>query len=310
VPVRSSYCTLTFLNTASTRQRTELLLTHSAQLSSLSFEIANATSQQSSVATNIGDEDSERDGDAPETQNREEKDDHCEDFRPHLRFTFNQKPKNIQDRYVFGSNPKTCDVILGSSNNSISGSHFRITFDDKKRLVLTDSSALRTTVSYSGRARDKIRKNPQDQKQNRERDKLNDFKWILFPRIKKSVIVRGVKVPSNPNNDDPKIEFLVEVVDTGAESCLEQYIDLRDAYLNEIQTAILFSLNIDSHLTTAGQTELHSLKQSAKQRPIWINQKEIGSGEFRTVCQAVNVSTGKTYAAKTFMRRGADFQKR
>jgi hypothetical protein len=99
-------------------------------------------------------------------------------------------------------------------------------------------------------------------------------------------------------------------VDTGAESCPEQYIDLRDAYLNKMQIAIPFSLNIDSHLTTAGQTESHSPKQSAKQRPIWINQKEIGSGEFRTVCQAVNVSTGKIHAAKTFMRRGADFQKR
>ncbi|KAF2007847.1 kinase-like protein [Amniculicola lignicola CBS 123094] len=265
------------------------------------LKIVTATSRESSVATNIGDKDGEGDGDALETRNAEGKGDPREGFGHQLRFTFDQKPKNIQDGWVFGSNPKTCDVIMGSSIDSISGSHFRITFDDQKRLVLIDSSASGTAVSYGGRARDEKRKNPKDRKRKRSRVKSNDFKWILFPEIKnKSVVIEGTPGPGSSNV--PIVEFSVEVANPKTRSCWEEYTRLTDVFLDEMRTAIPFGLNIDSAPTTAGQTESHSPTQRPEQRPIWIDLEEIGSGQYGTVYQAVDVSTGLMYATKKLLR--------
>jgi hypothetical protein len=245
-----------------------------------------ATSRESSVATNIGDEDCEGDGDK-------------EDFGQRLRFTWDQKPKNIQDGWVFGSNPKICDVFMGRSKGGTSGSHFRITFNDQGQLVLIDSSTHGTAVSYDGQAWDEKRRNPPDPKRRKPRDKSNDFTWILFPGIKIRVIT-GHKIDELPNA--PVIEFSVDdVVDPDSHSYPE-YKALRNAYMAEMRTAIPFGLNIDSHPTTAGQTESHTPNRHLKQRPIWIDHEKIGSGEFGTVYRTVNVSTGMIYAAKKLLR--------
>lgn len=254
-----------------------------------------ATSRESSVATNIGDEDCEGDGDK-------------EDLGQRLRFTFDQKPKNIQDGWVFGSNPKTCDVFMGSSKDGTSGSHFRITFDDQGRLVLIDSSTHGTAVSYDGQAGDEKRKNPPDRKRNKPRNKSNDFTWILLPDIDNKRVITGHKIDELPNA--PVIEFSVDVTNPDANSCPKQYTDLRNAYLAEMRTAIPFSLNIDSHPTTAGQTEPHTPNRHPKQQPIWIDHEEIGSGEFGTVYRTVDVSTGVIYAAKKFLRNGKGHRER
>ncbi|KAF9733806.1 hypothetical protein PMIN03_011750 [Paraphaeosphaeria minitans] len=248
------------------------------------------TSRESTPATNIGDEDCEGDGDK-------------------LRFTFDQKPKNIQDGWVFGSNPTTCDVVMGSSKGGTSGSHFRITFDDQGRLVLIDSSTHGTAVSYDSQARGEKRKNPLDRKRKTPPDKSNDFTWILFPGIEDKRVITGHKIDELPNA--PVIEFSVDdVVDPDADSCPEQYTRLRNAYLAEMRTAIPFGLNIDSHPTTAGQTQSHTPNQHPKQRPIWVDREEIGSGEFGTVYRTVNVSTGVIYAAKKFLRNGKGHRER
>lgn len=99
-------------------------------------------------------------------------------------------------------------------------------------------------------------------------------------------------------------------MDPEADSCPKQYIDLRNAYLAEMRTAIPFGLNIDSHPTTAGQTESHTPNQYQKQRPIWIDQEEIGRGVSGAVYRTLDVSTGVLYAAKMSMRDGKDDQER
>ena len=268
--------------------------------------IIAAASRESSVATNIGDEDGERGCGGPETRNAEGKGDHRREFSHQLRFTFDRRPKNIQEGFIFGSNPKTCDVVLGMPKDGISGSHFRVTFDGQGRLVLIDLSTHGTAVSYDGQARKEKRKNPPDRLRKKPRDKSDDFTWILFPEIKNKRVIIGEDISELPNA--PVIEFSVEVVDP--ESREKQYTDLKDAYLDEMRTAIAFGLNIDSHLTTAGQTELHSPRQRSKQRPIWIDLEEIGSGEFGTVYRAVDVTTGEIYAAKTLLRNGKAHRER
>jgi hypothetical protein len=261
-----------------------------------SREIAAAASRESTPATNVGDEDDVGDG--------------SEDRTHRLQLTFNRKPRNIDQGFVFGGSKKTCDVVLGSPNIGISSSHFRITFDEKDRLVLIDSSTLGTAVSYDGQGGDEDRKNPHDRKQNRPRDRSNDFSWILFPNIdNKHVIITGPK----GRNGKIKyfVKFLVEVADPKTHSYKNQYRELQKTYLEEMRTAIPLSLNIHSHLTTAGQTESHSPTQRPKkQRPIWIDHEEIGRGEFGTVYRAVNVSTGVIYAAKTFQGNNESHRER
>ncbi|KAF2195576.1 kinase-like protein [Zopfia rhizophila CBS 207.26] len=254
-----------------------------------------AASRESSVATNIGDEDGEGDGDGLKTWNTKGKGDVSKDFNHQLRFTWDNMPKTGA---IFGSNPKTCDVILGSSKDGISSSHFRITFNDQDRLVLIDSSTHGTAVSYDGQARKDKRKNPQDRTRNKPRNKLNDFTWILFPEVDDKRVIIGEDINELPNA--PVIEFSVEVTDP--ESCDDEYKRYLRSYLDEMRKAIPFGLNIDSQKTTTGQTESHSPKQHPKQRPIWIDREEIRSGAFAIVYRAINVSTGKWYAAKTFMR--------
>ena len=250
--------------------------------------------------TNLGNGDGDWDSDGLKTWG---KSDVSEDLGHQLRFTFEQKPKNIQDGYVFGSNPKTCDVILGRPEHGISGSHFRITFDEQCRLVLIDLSTNGTAVSYNGQARKDKRKNPPDRTRRKPRKKSNDFTWILFPELKNKRVVIGEDIEEFPNA--PIFEFLVEVADPGKPDTY-----LRHTYLQEIQTAIPFGLNLDSHPTTAGQTESHSPRQRPSQRPIWIDLEEIGRGEFGTVYQAVDVSTAVIYAAKMFLRSGKDSRER
>ena len=260
------------------------------------FEIVATASRGSTPATNTGDEDN--------TEGKGV----SKDFSDLLRFTFSQKPRNVERGFVFGSNPKSCDIVIGSSKGGISGSHFRITFDDQDRLVLIDSSTHGTAVSYNGQARKDKRKSPPNRTCNKSQDKSNDFTWILFPEVKNKRVIIGENIESFPNA--PVIEFSMEIAEPKTEYCIKRHGELKNAFLDEMRTKIPFGLNIDSHLTTAGQTGSHSPKLGAKQRPIWIDGEEIGSGEFGTVYQAFDVSTGEVYAAKTFLRKGNGFRER
>ena len=92
--------------------------------------------------------------------------DHCNyDSTHRLQLTFSEKPKDASKGYSFGTDSKKCDIVLGNRGaHGISGLHFSITFDDKKRLILRDSSTNGTAVSYSGQARKEVR---------------HHFTWIL-----------------------------------------------------------------------------------------------------------------------------------
>lgn len=48
----------------------------------------------------------------------------------HLALSFNSSPKDVSKGFVFGSDPETCDVLLGMDNyTGISGNHFSIGID-------------------------------------------------------------------------------------------------------------------------------------------------------------------------------------
>ena len=83
------------------------------------------TSRDSTPATNIGDEEEDvdlRDRAPKRRRVDEEKVDKKEDLDAQLRFTFDRKLKNVDQGFVFGSNPKTCDILLGKIDDGVSGS--------------------------------------------------------------------------------------------------------------------------------------------------------------------------------------------
>jgi hypothetical protein len=264
------------------------------------LEALSTTSRASTPATNIGceDDDALRAWSAGEGS-----DAHGEQ----LQFTFDKPPKNPQLGWVFGSDRKTCDILIGSKQGGVSGSHFRITFDANGRLVLIDMSTLGTAVSYGPQARKEKRKNPQKRKPSRQRDRSNDFTWILFPEVYDKRIVIGEGIPSLPKATI--IAISVENMEPRTESHNAKYETLKTAYLDQVHRMIPFGLNIDSHISTAGQTELPSPTRQ-RQRPIWIDGEDIGNGQFGAVYKVQNVSTGAVYAAKSLFRTGKSYEAR
>ncbi len=99
------------------------------------------------------------------TSAQEQPDNHYReyDFIYRLQIAFDKTPKNFTKRYSFGTNSQNCDVLLESkSAHRISKLHFCIIFDNtidyKKYLILRDFSINRTVVSYSGEAKEKLRR--------------------------------------------------------------------------------------------------------------------------------------------------------
>ncbi|KAL9124034.1 MAG: hypothetical protein Q9217_006594 [Psora testacea] len=184
--------------------------------------------------------------------------------RGSLQLTFDKQPKNIEKGFVFGSDPRTCDVLLGAWASGFTRQHFQITFNARGEVILVDTSRLETWISYDG-----------EEPQGR-----NHFTWILFHRYE------NIKVTLNK---DKNIELVFEVEwPKNCESCPAQYEAYRDAYLEVRRKA------------TPSLSRLGIESQQSEYSPIYLPEEELGSGSFGTVYKAVNVSTGDEYAAKKF----------
>lgn len=185
-----------------------------------------------------------------------------------IQLTFDKKPKNLEKGFVFGSDPKTCDVLLGPWAAGFTRQHFRIKFNERGEVILVDISREVTCVSYNG-------ENP---------PLRHDFTWILFYDYK------NIEVTLNKGEKKIKLEFKVKWP-KNRKSCPAQYEAHRDAYLEECRKAT----------PSLSRLGMDSLKQ-----PIYLPREELGRGSFGTVHKVVNVSTGNEYAGKTF--HGGDWK--
>lgn len=193
-----------------------------------------------------------------------------------IHLTFDRKPKNLEVGFVFGSDPKACDILLGAWGG-FSRQHFRITLNARGEVILEDTSRTVTCVSYDGE----------------EPPVRNQFTWIIFDRYK------NIKVTLNKAKDKNKNELVFKVEwPENREFCRTEYEAHRDAYLEERRNALpsLSQLGVESQQSTAVLTAQHS----PRQKPIYLPERELGRGSFGTVYKVVNVSTGDEYAAKTF----------
>lgn len=192
-----------------------------------------------------------------------------------IQLTFTQRPKNIREGYVFGSDPQVCDILLGNRDrNRISNQHFCVTFDEQKRVVLRDFSRWGTSISYNRQARNQI---------------WHHFTWIIKIGNFKKIEVRVAR------QDD----FTFEVKLAECKTCEDKYGLHLNSYLEESRTALppFNMLGIYSQKTTAASTE----PLSPRQRTIYVKSEELGRGEFERVYRVNNVSTGLTFAGKTFL---------
>jgi hypothetical protein len=81
---------------------------------------------------------------------------HDTDYLPYLELRFSDIPRTASG-LVFGTDPKTCDIVLPNHVRGISRRHFALTFDNNfddghYRLVVRDSSTYGTMVTYDGTA--------------------------------------------------------------------------------------------------------------------------------------------------------------
>ncbi|KAL9634119.1 MAG: hypothetical protein Q9204_003124 [Flavoplaca sp. TL-2023a] len=197
-----------------------------------------------------------------------------------IHLDFDNKPKNLDKGFVFGSDPQKCDVLLGRWP-SFSREHFRITFNARGDVVLEDTSRVKTCVEYEG-------EKPSGR---------NHFTWIL------SRCYDTIEVTLNKGEDDNRHRHPNELVfnvewPENRQSCLIEYEAYRDAYFKARRNALpaLSQLGVESQHTTA----LLTAQNFPRQQPIYLKREELGRGSSGTVYKAVDVSIGYEYAAKKF----------
>ncbi len=197
--------------------------------------------------------------------------------RSQIQLTFDDKPKNLDKGFVFGSDPQICDVFLGERGAGFSGQQFCITFNERGEVIFKNTSRKEAQVDYNG-------ENPHFR---------NQFTWILFGTYENIKITVGEK---------EDLIFKVKWPEN-RDSCRAEYEAHRDAYFEECRNALPpFSLlGMESQQTTVVPTAQHSPRQeSPRQQPIYLLEEELGHGGFGTVYKAVDVSTGDVHAAKKF----------
>ena len=206
-----------------------------------------------------------------------------------IQLTFDDKPKNLEKGFVFGSDPQICDFFLGERGAGFSRRHFRISFSERGEVIFENTSREVAQVDYNGE----------------DPPVRNHFTWILFDKYKHIVVTMK-------DEEEEKEDGLVFKVEwPNNKSCKAEYEAHRDAYLEERRNAFpaLGQLGMKSQLTTARNTAQHSpgrhpqhspRQHSPGQQPIYLMEEELGRGSFGTVHTAVDVSTGVVYAAKKF----------
>ena len=190
-----------------------------------------------------------------------------------MQLTFDNKPKDLEKGFVFGSDPRICDIFLGERGAGFSGQQFCITFNERGEVIFKNTSRKKAQVDYNGE----------------DPSRRNQFTWILFDIYENIEITMGDLI------------FKVEWPDH--DNCRAEYEAHRDAYFEERRNALppFSQLGMESQPTTAVLTAQYSPRyEPPGQEPIYLLKEELGRGGFGTVHKAVDVSTGDVHAAKKF----------
>ncbi|PQE15344.1 kinase-like domain protein [Rutstroemia sp. NJR-2017a WRK4] len=207
-----------------------------------------------------------------------------------LQLTFSPGLKTSQG-FMIGTDKNRCDIVLPRLPKCrISRLHCVLTFDPERRLVLRNFSQYGTIVTYNGQGGEK--RQTIAAKDDKGREKRQYFTWILSGReVPKDVQKIVIQID--------KIKF--QIIVSKHETYLDLYNDHVDLFLREANAdneLSLGALGIQSTTSTAQQSGAHT---PTSQTPIYIDQWNLGSGNFSIVNRVWDVSNRSVYTSKEFL---------
>ena len=193
---------------------------------------------------------------------------------------FDDKLKDITRGWQFGTDPKSCDILLGHRGTpGISAKHLSITVTRMKKVELYNESKFGTVVSYNG----------QSTISAFEGDKrmlsLNLEKYRDWATVKVFVPYENklTFTISFPRRKESQLQYLQN---------LRTFVQKREKAYPMISQLGLS----DGSPTTPGNRKLQSLPRES----IIYRGKELGRGTFSRVYQCIDVTDGEMYAVKLF----------
>lgn len=195
----------------------------------------------------------------------------------HLRL--DRPPKNRGKGWQFGTNPKQSDCLLGHRGTvGISGCHFCITITQSFRIELHDESRCGTVVSLNGQLANVVVQ--------------HDKRLLSFEP--------GVEIPwtiiiNAPDSDG--VAFTIEFPNhlTGSNQYRKNLKEFVEASTQAVPP--IHGLDLDSHPSTV---PISRPITSSWDKPAFVYQEVVGSGEFGTVHRVIDVREGYVYASKKF----------
>lgn len=189
-----------------------------------------------------------------------------------------KSPKKPKVGWQFGTDPQTCDVLLGHrGTRGISSRHFRIAITEQLRVELHDNSRYGTVVHYDGQLR-----------------KVLDKQLLFFEP--------GVQTPWNaimvsvPDEDGLVFKIGFPSHPIGG----SEYLENIRAHLEQCKSAppFLGGLGLTSNPNTS---PFIRKPQTCHKLNRYYVKKEIGRGQFGVVRLLIDIRTGETRAGKRFL---------
>lgn len=191
-----------------------------------------------------------------------------QDTEPALHFLFSDLPKNPAKGYVMGSDDKPCDVLLGDTDDYISGEMIFFNFNNRHQLKMDVKSDKPTSVKFKGQ-----------KLATRAR-----FTW-LFPRNRQMI---RVKVAN-------RLEFDVVLPDYGKHA---------DTFHENCASFLIFAAQgrvIAHNPVVSGTAATEEASDTSTPRdPFYLRGMRVGRGSYGDVYPALRMPDGKVFAAKRF----------
>ena len=190
---------------------------------------------------------------------------------PALRFLFDEKPKDYTKGFLLGSDPQSCDVLLGSWETGINPQMLAFTFNERHELTMNDTSIQTTTVQYNDQLP----------------AKRNRFSWV-FPSPQKLMRV----TVGEELKRDLVFDIILPILDKEG---IMKYKENCKPFIvpGARETLIAESLFVGSAIAEGQGSGVSTPADS-----FYLQGKELGSGSDGRVFKAMRMPDGEVFATK------------
>lgn len=190
---------------------------------------------------------------------------------PALQITFSKKPKNPELGYLLGSDPESCDIILGSMDDCISHRMFAISFNQYNEVIMETMSRNTTVVTYGGQTGTR-----------------RNFTW-LFPPGQSNIFVKAAETITFkvivPTHNTDKAAY---------EANCRDFMQLANS-ASHTMGLLNFSSLPETRLASGAATA-----HTTVEPPFYLRTKKLGNGGFGVVHKIRSMPDGGTAAMKEF----------